>query len=80
MLDDNGVQAKLHFSSLHDALLNSILGDEAEHTHLLLLTDSVSTILVVEGQKKKNMLNFRTNTFSALSTQYTLYRVHRVYR
>lgn len=57
LLDDNRVQAQFHFSSLHNALLNSVLSDEAEHAHLLLLTNSVSTILEVARQKLSTMQN-----------------------
>lgn len=45
LLDDDGVQAQFHFGTFHDPFLNRVLGDETEHTHLLLLTDPVSTVL-----------------------------------
>lgn len=45
LLDDDGVQAELHFGTFHNPLLHCVLRDEAEHTHLLFLTNPVRTIL-----------------------------------
>lgn len=45
LLDDDGVQAKFHLSPLHNPLLHCVFSDETEDAHLLLLTDSVSSVL-----------------------------------
>lgn len=45
LLNDNGVEMQLHFGSLDDTLINSAFGYEAENSYLLLLTDSMRTIL-----------------------------------
>lgn len=45
LLDDDGVQPQLHLSPLHDPLLHCVLRDEAEDSHLLLLTDPVGSVL-----------------------------------
>lgn len=45
LLDDDGVQAQLHLGPLHDPLLHCVFCDEAEDSHLLLLTDPVGSVL-----------------------------------
>lgn len=45
LLDDDGVQAKFHLGPLHNPLLHCVFSDETEDAYLLLLTDSVSSVL-----------------------------------
>lgn len=45
LLNDDGVQAQLHLGPLHDPLLHCVLRDEAENSHLLLLTNPVGSVL-----------------------------------
>ena len=45
LLNDQGVQAQLHFGALDNALLNRALGNQAEHAHLLLLANAVRSVL-----------------------------------
>lgn len=45
LLYDHVIQAELHFSLFHDSLLHSVLCDEPEHLDLLLLTDTMGSIL-----------------------------------
>lgn len=54
LLNDNGVQAELHFCTLHNSFLNCIFRDESEHAHLFLLTNPVGTILNREDPVKMN--------------------------
>lgn len=44
LLNHQSVQAHLHLGALDDALLHSILRDEAEHAHFLRLSDTMSAI------------------------------------
>mmetsp|Transcript_16565 Transcript_16565/g.57911 ORF Transcript_16565/g.57911 Transcript_16565/m.57911 type:complete len:886 (+) Transcript_16565:420-3077(+) len=44
LLDDDGVEVQLTLRALDDLLLHSLLRDEAEHAHLLLLPDAVRAI------------------------------------
>lgn len=45
LLDDQLVEAQFHFGLLNDLLLHCVVGDEAEDTHLLRLTDTMRSIL-----------------------------------
>ena len=44
-LNDDIVQSQFHLGTLDDTLLDCVLCDQFEYSHLFLLTDSVSTIL-----------------------------------
>ena len=57
LLDDNVVQPKLHLGSLHDALLDRVLCEEAEHVNLLLLPDTMSTVLSVKSTNERHYEN-----------------------
>lgn len=45
LLYDHVIQAELHFSLFHDSFLHCVLCDEPEHLDLLLLTDTMGSIL-----------------------------------
>ena len=45
LLNDDRVEVELHFGTFHDPLLHCVLCDEAEHAHLLLLTNPVGSVL-----------------------------------
>ena len=45
MLYDDVVESQLHVGALNDALLDRVLGDEADDVHLLLLPDTMRAIL-----------------------------------
>ena len=45
LLYNHIVQSQLHLSTFHNAFFNCVVCDEAEHPHLLLLADTMSTIL-----------------------------------
>ena len=45
LLYDDVIEPQFHLSLLHDSLLDGVLGDEAEHTHLLLLTNTMGAVL-----------------------------------
>ena len=45
LLNDDGVEVELHFGAFHNSLLHCVLCDEADHAHLLLLTNPVGSVL-----------------------------------
>ena len=51
LLYDDVIEPQFHLSLLHDSLLYGVLGDEAEHTHLLLLTNTMGAVLGMGFEK-----------------------------
>lgn len=47
LLNDDRVETKLHLSTFDDALFHGIFRNEAEDANLLLLTDTMGTVLQV---------------------------------
>lgn len=50
LLDDDGVQTQLHLGPLHDPLLHRVFSNVTKDAHLLLLANSVGSVLA--GLKK----------------------------
>lgn len=52
LLNDDRVQTQLHLGPLHDPLLHRVFSNITKDAHLLLLANSVSSVLM--GLKKKS--------------------------